>query len=52
MVARGLIDLGRLVRLFEDVTHDLLRYPAVDEQALRGKLAAVVERAQGHAQGD
>ena len=52
MVTRGLIDVDTLVRLFEGVTHDLLRYPAIDEQALRAKLAAMVERAQGNAQGD
>ena len=52
MVGRGLIDLNVLLRLFEGVTRDLLRYPAIDEQALRAKLAAMVERAQGNAQGD
>ena len=52
MVARRLIDVDVLVRLFESVTRDLLRYPAIDEQALRTKLAAMVARAQGDAKGD
>lgn len=49
MVARGLINPELLVRMFEGVTRDLLRYPAVDEQALRAKLATMVERVQGDA---
>lgn len=52
MVARGLVDVDVLLGLFESVTRDLLRYPAIDEQALRAKLAALVERAQSNAQGD
>ena len=47
MVERGLINLEELVRLFERVTPDLLRYPAIDEQALRSKLARIVTRLQG-----
>lgn len=52
MVQHGLIDLDELVRLFEDVTGDLLRYPAIDEQALRAKLATTVERVRGNEEGD
>jgi len=52
MVQHGLIDLDELVRLFEDVTDDLLRYPAIDEQALRAKLATTVERVRGNEEGD
>ena len=52
MVQHGLVDLDELLRLFEDVADDLLRYPAIGEQALRAKLAAMVERAQSNAQGD
>ena len=52
MVGRGLIDLGELTRLFERVSRDLLRYPVIDEQALRAKLARVVARLQGDAETD
>lgn len=52
MAARGLIDVDVLARLFEAVTGDLLRYPAIDEQALRAKLATMVVRIQGNAEGD
>ena len=52
MVGRGLIDLDALVRLFERVSRDLLRYPAIDEQALRAKLARVVTRLQSDAETD
>ena len=52
MVERGLIDLDELTRLFERVSGDLLRYPAIDEQALRAKLARVVARLQGDAETD
>ena len=47
MVERGLINLEELVRLFERVTPDLLRYPAINEQAFRSKLARIVTRLQG-----
>lgn len=40
MARLGLIDPDRLVRLFDRVVPDLLRYPAIDEQAVRAKLAA------------
>ena len=52
MVGRGLIDLDELVRQFERVSRDLLRYPAIDEQALRAKLARVVTRLQSDAETD
>ena len=52
MVERGLIDLDELVRLFERVSRDLPRYPAIDEQALRAKLARVVTRLQSDAETD
>ena len=44
MVERGLIDLGELVRLFERVTADLIRYPAISENAVRTKLMKMVAR--------
>lgn len=47
IVECGLINLAELVRLFEHVTPDLLRYPAINEQALRSKLARIVTRLQG-----
>ena len=52
MVERGLIDLGELVRLFERVTADLLRYPAISEETVRAKLMAMVASGQGDAGSD
>ena len=49
MAERGLIDLSRLAELFERVVPDLLRYPAIDAEALRGKVNAMVAGARDDA---
>ena len=49
MAERGLIDLDRLAQLFERVVPDLLRYPAIDADALRGKVSAMVAGAKDDA---
>ena len=49
MAERHLIDLDRLAQLFERVVPDLLRYPAIDADALREKVTAMVASAKDDA---
>lgn len=49
MAERGLIDLGRLAELFERVVPDLIRYPAIDAEALRAKVDAAVASGESDA---
>lgn len=44
---RGLVDVDELARLFERVAPELVRYPAIDEPALRHKLTATLEELRG-----
>ena len=49
LAERGLIDVEELARLFERIVPDLLRYPAIDEPALRRKLAKTIEELRSDA---
>ena len=44
MIDRGLVQRALLTTFFERVAPDLLRYPAIDGQAFRAKVQAVVDR--------
>jgi len=52
MIRRGLVCTERLVRLFEAVEADLLRYPAIDPRALRAKVGAISAQARRDADAD
>lgn len=49
MAERGLIDLRQLAQLFERIVPDLVRYPAIDAEALRAKVDAAVASAESDA---
>jgi hypothetical protein len=41
-VARGLVEPGRLLRLFEEIEAQLYRFPAIDPPAFRARVEAFV----------
>lgn len=43
MLERGLVEPGRLQKLYEQIEPELYRYPAIDPAAFRGKVRRVVE---------
>ena len=46
MLARGLVEPGRLGELFEAIEPGLVRFPSIDADALRARVAEVVGDAE------
>jgi hypothetical protein len=51
MARGGLVAVPRLLELFEAIAPSLSRYPAIDPDAFRGKVADMVTRLEGMARG-